>query len=108
MQVTDEVTVMYTVTPADHSLASVILRHQEYIQTASKTPIRNAGISLTIPLASVPYLGSGMNKKIMIRIRSLGTVFWVKNTCNYLFDADPEQGSGIFLTLDPGSGMEKF
>jgi hypothetical protein len=25
-----------------------------------------------------------------------------------LFDADPDPGSGIFLTLDPGSGMEKF
>ncbi len=24
------------------------------------------------------------------------------------FDADPDPGSGIFLTLDPGSGMEKF
>jgi hypothetical protein len=24
------------------------------------------------------------------------------------FDADPDPGSGIFLTLDPGSGMQKF
>jgi hypothetical protein len=24
------------------------------------------------------------------------------------FDADPDPGSGIFLTLDPGSGMEKI
>jgi hypothetical protein len=24
------------------------------------------------------------------------------------FDADPDPGSGIFLTLDPGSAMEKF
>jgi hypothetical protein len=24
------------------------------------------------------------------------------------FDADLDPGSGIFLTLDPGSGMEKF
>jgi hypothetical protein len=24
------------------------------------------------------------------------------------FDADPDPGSGIFLNLDPGSGMEKF
>jgi hypothetical protein len=24
------------------------------------------------------------------------------------FDADPDLGSGIFLTLDLGSGMEKF
>jgi hypothetical protein len=24
------------------------------------------------------------------------------------FDADPDPGSRIFLSLDPGSGMEKF
>jgi hypothetical protein len=24
------------------------------------------------------------------------------------FDPDPDPGPGIFLTLDPGSGMEKF
>jgi hypothetical protein len=24
------------------------------------------------------------------------------------FDADPDPGSGIFLILDPGPGMEKF
>jgi hypothetical protein len=24
------------------------------------------------------------------------------------FDGDPDPGSEIFLTLDPGSGMEKF
>jgi hypothetical protein len=35
---------------------------------------------------------------------SLETIFWVKNT--KFFDADSR--SGIFLTLDPGSGMEKF
>ena len=40
LQVTDEVTMLYTVTPEDHSLATIILRHQEYIETSSKTPIR--------------------------------------------------------------------
>jgi len=35
---------------------------------------------------------------------SLETLFWVK-ILQY-FDADP--GSEIFLTLDPGSGIEKF
>jgi hypothetical protein len=30
---------------------------------------------------------------------SIETVFRVKNT---FFDADPDQGSRIFLTLDPG------
>jgi hypothetical protein len=33
---------------------------------------------------------------------SLETIFWVKIL--KFFDADP----GIFLTLDPGSGLEKF
>jgi hypothetical protein len=35
---------------------------------------------------------------------SLETIFWVKIL--QFFDADP--GSEIFLTLDPGSGMEKI
>jgi hypothetical protein len=35
---------------------------------------------------------------------SLETICWVKK--HKFFDADP--GSGIFLTLDPESGMEKF
>ena len=40
LQVTDEVTMLYTVAPEGHSLATIILRHQEYIETSSKTPIR--------------------------------------------------------------------
>jgi hypothetical protein len=40
-----------------------------------------------------------MGKKI--KIQSLETIFWMKNT--EIFVADP--GSGIFLTLDPGSGI---
>jgi hypothetical protein len=35
---------------------------------------------------------------------SLEIILWVKMLT--LFDADP--GSGIFLTLSPGSGMEKL
>jgi hypothetical protein len=31
---------------------------------------------------------------------SLETIFWVK--IHKFFDADPDPGSGIFLTLDPG------
>jgi hypothetical protein len=31
---------------------------------------------------------------------SLETIFWVKNA--EFFDADPDPGSGIILTLDPG------
>ncbi len=32
---------------------------------------------------------------------SLKTIFWVKNTSKIFFDADPDPGSEIFLTLDP-------
>jgi hypothetical protein len=38
--------------------------------------------------------------------KSLGTIFWLKNT--KFFYADPDPGSGIFWTLDPGSGMKQF
>jgi hypothetical protein len=34
---------------------------------------------------------------------SLETIFWVKHP-----DADPDPGSGVFLTLDPGSGLRKI
>jgi hypothetical protein len=53
-----------------------------------------------------------MGTKVKIRIRDehpgsyileLKNKFWVKIL--KFFDADP--GSGIFMTLDPGSGMEK-
>jgi hypothetical protein len=52
-----------------------------------------------------PGSGSGMNIPDHIS-ESLETIFWVKNTLIFYADQDP--GSGIFLTLDPGSGMEKF
>jgi hypothetical protein len=45
--------------------------------------------------------GSGMNNPDHIS-ESIETIFWVLK----FFDADP--GSGIFLPLDPGSGMEKI
>jgi hypothetical protein len=38
---------------------------------------------------------------------SLETIFLVKKILEF-FDADPDPGAGIFLTLDPGPGMEKF
>jgi hypothetical protein len=48
--------------------------------------------------------GSVMNIPDHISER-LETIFWVRIL--QFFDADPDPGSGIFLTLDPGSGMEK-
>merc|ERR1719186_1510380 len=45
LKVDDKVTMFYTVTPSDHSLASIITKFSDYIQTSSKTPIR----SLTTP-----------------------------------------------------------
>jgi hypothetical protein len=47
-------------------------------------------------------LGSGSGMFIPDHIsESLETIFWVKNT-PIPIDADPDPGSGIFLTLDPG------
>ncbi len=43
----------------------------------------------------------------IIFFESLETIFWVKKILKF-FDADPDPGSEIFLTLDPGSMMEKF
>jgi hypothetical protein len=43
-----------------------------------------------------------MNIPDHIFSESLETMFWVKNTSTLLC------GSGIIMTLDPGSGMEKF
>jgi hypothetical protein len=49
-----------------------------------------------------PDPGSGMNIPDHFS-ESLDTVFSVKNTVPKFFDADPDPGSGIFLTLNPGS-----
>merc|ERR1712018_615543 len=40
LKVADKVTMLYTVTPEDHSLNRIISEHLEYIQTSSKTPLR--------------------------------------------------------------------
>jgi hypothetical protein len=48
--------------------------------------------------------GSGMN--IPDHFPKTLTVFRVKNTL--FFDADPDPGSRIYLTLDLGSGIELF
>jgi hypothetical protein len=60
--------------------------------------------------------GSGIGKKSRSGIRDehpgsyfpeLRTQFFGLKKLQ-LFDADPDPGSEIFLTMDPGSGMEKF
>ncbi len=66
---------------------------------------------------SMPFrpldLGSGMGKKIRIRIRDeqpgsyfreLRNNFWVKTL--KFFEADPDQGSRIRNLFDPGSGIQ--
>jgi len=40
LKVADKVTMLYTVTPEDHSLNRIIKEHLDYIQTSSKTPLR--------------------------------------------------------------------
>jgi len=47
LKVSDEVTMHYSVVPADHSLATVIIKHLEYIQTSSKTPLLLKSESVT-------------------------------------------------------------
>jgi len=39
LKVSDEVTMHYSVVPGDHSLTTIIVKHLEYIQTSSKTPL---------------------------------------------------------------------
>jgi hypothetical protein len=39
---------------------------------------------------------------------SLENFFCFKILTGKFFGADPDPGSGIFLTVDPGSGMEKI
>jgi hypothetical protein len=50
-------------------------------------------------------IGSGMNIRHHIS-EELRNTMW--DEILKFFNADPDRGSGIFLTLDPGSGMEKF
>merc|ERR1712232_1247122 len=39
LKVDDQVTMLYSVSPASHHLASVIKKFSDYIQTSSKTPL---------------------------------------------------------------------
>jgi hypothetical protein len=48
--------------------------------------------------------GSGMNIPDHIS-HSLETIFWVKILKFFDANADPDRGSGNFLTLNPGSGI---
>ncbi len=71
----------------------------------------NAGSMLRIWIRDpVPFWpldpGSGMGKKSRSGSESLEKNFGLKIL--KFFDADPDPGSGIFFTLDPGSGMDKF
>jgi len=50
LKVDDKVTMFYTVTPSDHSLANIITKFSDYIQTSSKTPIRSL---TTLPKSSL-------------------------------------------------------
>ncbi len=49
--------------------------------------------------------GSGMNMPDHLS-ESLETIFMVNNT--FVLDADLDRGPGTFLSLDPGSAIEKF
>ena len=40
LQVDDKVTMYFKVTPKEHSLAKIIAKFSDYIQTSSKVPVR--------------------------------------------------------------------
>ncbi len=64
------------------------------------------GLEIQYPVLFRPLeLGSGKNIPDHIS-QSLETFFGLK--IFKFFDTDANPGSGIFSTLDPGSGMEKF
>ena len=48
LKVSDEVTMHYTISPTDHSLNKIIVKHLEYVQTSSRTPLRLNSGSLTM------------------------------------------------------------
>jgi len=66
LKVSDKVTMYYTVSPPDHSLAQIINKHSEYIQTASKTPICPSGPSVTKPMASEKYDLTGAQLQLVV------------------------------------------
>ena len=47
LKVSDEVTMHYTISPSDHNLNKILVKHLDYIQTSSKTPLRQKSGSLT-------------------------------------------------------------
>ncbi len=60
------------------------------------------------PLLRIRYPGSGSGMNIPDNFfRELRNIF-LGLQIHIFFDADRYPGSGIFLTLDPGSGMEKL
>jgi hypothetical protein len=68
-----------------------------------ETAVRKPGEENSVNQCCGP--GSGMNIPHHIS-DGLKTIFWVKNT--YIFYADPDPGSGIFFTLNPGYGVKKI
>ncbi len=75
-----------------------ILHKKAQIFTVLRIWIRDPVLSLA-PGSGIGKSGSGMNIPDHF-FDSLETVFWVRIL--RIFDADPDPGSGIFLTLDPG------
>jgi hypothetical protein len=68
---------------------------------ADPDPISDAFLTPGSGIWMGKKLGSGSGMNILYHIfESLETIFWLKIL--KFFDADPNPGSGIFLTLNPG------
>ena len=53
LKVSDEVTMYYTVNPVDHTLNAIITKHLDYVQTSSKTPLRQKTSEIRITKTEV-------------------------------------------------------
>jgi isoleucyl-tRNA synthetase len=66
LKVSDKVTMFYTVEPANHSLAGVITKHCDYIQTSSRTPIRPMGTNPLKPMKTEKYDLTGAKLQLVV------------------------------------------
>ena len=66
LEVDDKVTMYFTVTPKEHSLAKIITKFSDYIQTSSKTPVRPQVSAPMTSLKKESYDLKGANLELVV------------------------------------------
>ena len=66
LEVDDKVTMYFTVTPKEHSLAKIITKFSDYIQTSSKTPVRPQVSAPMTYLKKESYDLKGANLELVV------------------------------------------